>query len=320
MKTALSLAVLIAVVALSGCPATDQPPATESTPAEGLENGSFTAQLNGFDIHYEVHGQGPVLMVLTNSWGLSLGALRNLFGPLEERLTMVYFDPRGMGGSSPIREASDMGMAAVRADFQALREHLGLENVNAIGWSNGAMNLLYLAAENPDSIDRAIILHGAASFTDEDAAAMAARYPKMIEDWTAFQQEMQNPDLSDDQRTEMMRTMWLEKWFPLSFADRAAAAESLERIFGDAEFSWVHADHSQRENPTFDARDRLPLITARCLVISGAHDMLPPSKGEELAGGLSDAQYVLFESSGHYAPVEEPDAFERLVFTFLGVD
>ena len=320
MKTALSLAMVIAVVALTGCPATNQPPAAESTPEEGLENGSFMARLNGFDIHYEVHGQGPVLMVLTNSWGLSLEALRNLFGPLEERLTMVYFDPRGMGGSSAVREESDKGMAAVRTDFQALREHLGLESVNAIGWSNGAMNLLYLAAENPETIDNAIILHGAASFTQDDAAAMAEQYPEMIDAWAAFQREMENPDLTDRQRTEMMRALWLGTWFPLSFANQATAAEKLERIFGDAEFSWAHADHSQRENPTFDARDQLPLITARCLVISGAHDMLPPSKGEELAGGLSDAQYVLFESSGHYAPVEEPDTFEQLVFGFLGVD
>jgi hypothetical protein len=31
----------------------------------------------------------------------------------------------------------DRGMAAVRADFQALRAHLKLDRVNAIGWSNG---------------------------------------------------------------------------------------------------------------------------------------------------------------------------------------
>jgi hypothetical protein len=42
--------------------------------AGGLANGSFTAELNGFRVHYEVHGQGPVLMALTNSWGLSLEA------------------------------------------------------------------------------------------------------------------------------------------------------------------------------------------------------------------------------------------------------
>jgi pimeloyl-ACP methyl ester carboxylesterase len=55
-------------------------------------------------------------------------------------------------------------------------------------------------------------------------------------------------------------------------------------------------------------------------VITGAHDTMPVSKGEELAAGIPDADFVLFESSGHYAPAEEPEAFEDLVFSFLGVN
>ena len=49
---------------------------TRAPAPEGPANGSFTASLNGFQIHYEVHGQGPVLMTLPNSWGLSLEGLR----------------------------------------------------------------------------------------------------------------------------------------------------------------------------------------------------------------------------------------------------
>ena len=43
------------------------PPPAPSPAAVGLANGSFSATLNGFDIHYEVHGQGPVLMVVSHS-------------------------------------------------------------------------------------------------------------------------------------------------------------------------------------------------------------------------------------------------------------
>lgn len=319
MKIQTLLAVVAAAAVLTGCGTQESPP-DEEPAAASRENGSFMAELNGFGIHYEVHGRGPVLMVLTNSWGLSLEGLRALFEPLEERLTLIYFDPRGMGASSGIQQESDMGMEAVRADFQALREHLGLESVNAIGWSNGAMNLIYLAAERPETIDNAIFLHGAASYGEEDTAAMAQEYPDLVSAWMQFNQEMQNPDLSDAEKTDRMRTMWLEDWFPLSFADREAAATTIDRLFADAEFSWAHADYSQREHPTFDAREMLPLITARSLVIAGAHDMMPATKGEELAAGITGAKFVLFEESGHYAPVEEPERFENLVFGFLGVN
>ena len=88
---------LLAVAVATACTVKAPGKAPSSSPE--LANGSFVAELNGFRIHYEVHGQGPVLVALTNSWGLSLEALRAMYRPLEERLTLVYFDPRGMGGS-----------------------------------------------------------------------------------------------------------------------------------------------------------------------------------------------------------------------------
>jgi pimeloyl-ACP methyl ester carboxylesterase len=63
----------------------------------------------------------------------------------------------------------------------------------------------------------------------------------------------------------------------------------------------------------------LPDITARSLVIGGAYDAIPVASGEEMSAAISDAEFVLFESSGHYAPIEEPDKFENLVLRFLGV-
>src|SRR5512134_1465289 len=128
MRLALLVLGFTAVAIAAAC--TVRAPEKE-TPPGALASGSFTAELNGFRIHYEVHGQGPALMALTNSWGLSLEALRAMYRPLEERLTLVYFDPRGMGGSGPVHEDADRGMEAVRADFQALRAHLKLERVAA---------------------------------------------------------------------------------------------------------------------------------------------------------------------------------------------
>lgn len=318
MKNMARIVLAISLIALTGC-APSEPPAEEPAP-QGLENGSFTTQLNGFEIHYEVHGQGPVLMTLPNSWGLSLEGLRGLYRPLEENLTIVYFDPRGMGESSPIADETDMGMAAVRADFQALREHLGLAAVNAIGWSNGAMNLILLAAEHPETIEKAIFLHGASHFSEEDQAAYTEKYPEVIAAWGALIAELQNPDLTDDERTARMRDMWLNEWFPVTFADRPRASEVLNRTFEEAEFSWAHGSYSQTDQAEFDARSLLPQITARSLVICGAHDAIPVANGEGMSAAIPDAEFVLFESSGHYAPVEEPEAFKNLVFGFLGVN
>lgn len=297
------------------------PEPTATSAAAQLENGSFTADLAGVRIHYEVHGSGPVLMTVPNSWGLSLEGLRAMYRPLEERLTVVYFDPRGMGESGPIRRESDMGPEAVRADFDALRRHLGLERVHAIGWSNGAANLIYLAHERPGTLASAVFLHSGASFTAEDGRRLQAEHPEL---WSAFETFMAevaaDTSLSEEEKTARMRSLWMDDYFPAATADPAASRAALERTFADAEFSWPHSAYTERVWPGYDARELLPEIDVRSLVIAGREDLVAPEYVRPLADGLPEAEFLVFERSGHFAPIEEPEAFRRAVFRFLGVD
>jgi proline iminopeptidase len=287
--------------------------------AARLANGSFTADLNGFRIHYEVHGQGPVLMAVTNSWGLSLQALRAMYRPLEEKLTLVYFDPRGMGQSGPVHQESDRGLAAVRADFQALRAHLKLEKVNAIGWSNGAINLIWLAREHPETLSSAIFVHGLASSGAEDMKTIEAEHPDLVQKHLALEAAVSKPGLTVAERNALQRKMWVEDYFPGLCADPVKGRTLVAEVFRDAQLSWPHAAYAEKELPTFDARKELAAIPVRSLVIAGAHDMLPPSRVKALADGLPDARFVVFEKSGHFSAVEEPDAFKAAVYGFLGV-
>jgi proline iminopeptidase len=302
------LLVPAAALILSGC---------SSAKAPGLGNGSFIAELGGHTIHYEIHGDGPVLMTVPNSWGLTLQALRAMYRPLEDQVTMVYFDPRGMGGSGPVREESDMGPDAVREDFEALRKHLGLEKVNAIGWSNGASNLVALASETPDAIEAAVFLHGNASFLPGDEKSIVEEYPDLVEAFGAFSREMAESESSVEERNARVKAFDIEVWFPYLFADAEAGRRKLPEVFREAGFSWAHAEYTNEKWATLDLREHLPRIRARSLVIAGRHDMLPLEKVRELADGIAGSSFVVFEESGHFAPVEETEKFVRTVVDFL---
>jgi proline iminopeptidase len=288
-------------------------------PPRALANGSFKAELNGFRIHYEVHGSGPVLMTVPNSWGLSFQGLRAMYRPLEEKLTVVYFDPRGMGASGPVREESDRGLAAVRADFQELRRHLGLEKVHAIGWSNGAVNLIWLAHEHPETLASAIFVHGMASSTAEDTKQLEESHPELMRIYRAFMEEIRAPGLSPAEKTARQRRMWLDDYFPILVADPAKSGTIVREVFKDAELSWAHAEYANKEMPTFDARDKLSAIGVRSLVIAGAHDLVRPQRVKVLQDGLRDSKFVVFEKSGHFAPMEEPELFKAAIYGFLAV-
>jgi proline iminopeptidase len=301
--------VLVAAVAAGAAHAAEAP----------LANGSFTADLNGHKVHYEVHGQGPVLMTLTNSWGLTGEGLRGLYRPLEEKLTLVYFDPRGMGASGPAATDADRGMAAVREDFRALQKHLRIAKANVIGWSNGAMNLLVLATEAPDALASAIFVHGVASFGKEDMNAFVARYPDMTKRFSDFGKLMADPKLTDAERTAMQKKMWMGEYFPFLLMNAALTGPRLQEAFATQPFSHPHTRQTDIESGDFDVRARLGRIKVPSLVIAGAADAAPPAKVKEIAEGIPGAVFKTFEQSGHFAPIEEPEAFRQAVYDFLKV-
>lgn len=284
--------------------------------SRGLDVGSFEAELDGNRIHYEVRGKGPVVMVLPNSWGITVQGLRGVLGGLEERFTMVYFDPRGMGASGPARGDADRSMEAVREDFDALRRHLRIHKANALGWSNGAINLLVLASEKPETLASAIFLHGAASLSEEDDRRMAAEHPGAYRRYERFFRSMEGrkPGPEADAR---LKKFYAEEAFPDLSADPEVTAPKICAAFAESGFSYAHALYSMKELPTFDYRDRLPKVTARCLVIAGASDMIPVPRSREVADGIPGAHFRLFQRSGHFAPLEEPAAFVEAVGDFL---
>ncbi|HVN30984.1 MAG TPA: alpha/beta hydrolase [Thermoanaerobaculaceae bacterium] len=308
MKSRLVLGVTFALL-LAGGTAGAAPPV--------LANGSFVAELNGFMIHYEVHGHGPVLMALPNSWGLTWEGLRALYRPLEANLTMVYFDPRGMGKSSPIRQDSDMGMAAVREDFDALRRHLGLGKVNVIGWSNGAINLILLASELPDTLASAIFLHGSPRYSQEDDKEFQKKNPDLVRVYTEFFKEMDSGPMSPEEADARVKRFNVEETFVYLWADREVGRAKLKAMYADTGFSWRHTQYQGKDLGAYDFRDRLPRIKTRALVIAGAHDLIPVERAREISQAIPGSVFVVFARSGHFAPVEEPEAFVAAVRGFL---
>ncbi len=290
----------------------------EESITEGLANGEFTTRLNGFDIFYAVYGHGPILMAMPNSWGLSHQGLRALYRPLEKHLTMIYFDPRGMGKSEAIRTDSDMSMAAVRADLDALRHHLGLNKVNVIGWSNGGMNLLLYAAEHPEALSSAIIVHSIDYFSKEDMEYMVQKHPEMFKKYMQFVEEMSKAEVTNEERQARYEYFFMNDYMPLLFSDPESGRAKIKELYKDTELSWKHSMYSDTvDSPKYDARDKLSKITVPTLVLAGAHDMIPPARIEDLHKGLPNSTFVIFENSGHFSQIEEPEKFKKVILEFI---
>jgi hypothetical protein len=67
-----------------------------------LTLGEHVATVNGLRFHYIVAGHGPLVIVQAPGWGIGAAYLENGLAPLKKHFTLLTFDPRGTGGSSPV--------------------------------------------------------------------------------------------------------------------------------------------------------------------------------------------------------------------------
>jgi pimeloyl-ACP methyl ester carboxylesterase len=141
----------------------------------------------------------------------------------------------------------------------------------------------------------------------------------MTKRFSEFGKQMADPKLTDDQRTAMQKKMWMEEYFPFLMADPRLTGPRLQEAFATQPFSHPHTRQADIDTGGFDVRPQLGKIKARALVIAGAHDAARPAKVKEIADGIPGAVFKAFDRSGHFAPIEEPEAFRQAVYDFLKV-
>ena len=117
--------------------------AAESTAGEYLEVEP------GVDIYYEVHGEGPDL-VLVPGWTFTTEVFEHQISEFSKTYRVITFDPRSHGRSTVSVEGNNYATSGV--DLSKLLSHLGSEQPALVGWSFGCLTTLaYLKHTGLDS-------------------------------------------------------------------------------------------------------------------------------------------------------------------------
>jgi 3-oxoadipate enol-lactonase len=215
---------------------------------------------------------------------------------LRQHFTLVRFDARGHGESSP-GPITEPTMKQLAKDAIAVLDGLGIERVHLCGLSIGGMVAMQAATSWPERVSKLIL-------------CATTPYMPSVEMW----QERIDTVLRDG--VAPLVDGILGRWFTPRFhaeapgeVDRVRAMLLRTSAQGYAANAAAIRDMDQRES--------IRAISAETLVIAGAHDPgVPPATAEALAKAIPNARLSILDSA-HLPNVEQRTEFNSTVLEFL---
>jgi proline iminopeptidase len=272
------------------------------------------ANINGNRMYYEVAGKGSItVMTLHGGPGIGDGGdNKNMFTPLEDEFTFVYFDQRG-NGKSDDADPTTYTHTQIVDDTEALRLYLGIDSIALSGGSYGGMLAMEYALAYPENLTHMILRGTAASNELQTYAfenALHADLPgvsrSMLE--KLFYGHMtSDEDLRD--HFAMIYPLYSRKYTP----------EKAKKLFERKAFRHLtHNAFFQQAFPAYDIRAKLNDIRVKTLIMAGRHDWITPMKfAEELRDGIPNARLEVFEDAGHSINADMKEKFQSVVRDFL---
>lgn len=253
----------------------------------------------GVSLRYDRAGSGPPVLLI-HGWTCNRTFWERQVQALRDRFTLITPDLRGHGESSHPRTGYTVN--GLTADLEQLVRALGVPRIALVGWSMGglvAMKLAQRLGERASALGLVCTTPGALTEGKSPTvpAERAAEIRKAVnDDFRAYTRAFTAQFFKDG--TNHPLYAWA-----LSQTQKTpphVAAACLELIL------------------SADAREDLKTLKVPTAVLHGRHDaLLPLSGGEHLAKHIKGAKLVVFENSGHAPFLEEPDAFNEALGTFL---
>lgn len=224
---------------------------------------------------------------------------------------VVTFDPPGSGHST--RPAS-LGMPEMLACTAEALAAAGVEApIDVVGHSMGGMAVLAFALQHPGRVKRLTLIgtgRGGGTYLRARGALWNRHHPGFPGLALLGSVHLALGRLG----SERVLNNYIER---NSFVDQTLARPTPVHA-GD----WLRPRAGRadwhRIARTLDYGPRLPEISASTLVLCGRHDpQFPLPCSLELATAIPEARLVVFDRSGHYPFIEEPDTFWATVARFL---
>jgi pimeloyl-ACP methyl ester carboxylesterase len=243
---------------------------------------------DGVVIHYEVHGQGPAIL-LSHGYSATCRMWDGQIAALRDRYQVIAWDMRGHGQSDYPSDPATYSEAATVEDMAAILRACGVRRAVIGGLSLGGYMSLAFHRIHPAMTRALLIFDTGPGFRNPDAR----------EAWNEHARQR-----ADDLDTRGLAALGNSEEVRMSqHRDATGLARAARGMLTR------HDDAVIRS---------LDTITVPSLVLVGSNDANFLAASDYMARRIPGATKVVVEGAGHAANLHQPAAFNRAVDAFLG--
>jgi len=243
---------------------------------------------DGVEIYYEVHGEGPVIL-LTHGYSATSQMWRGQIEALTKTHKLVIWDMRGHGQSDYPEDPAAYSEPATVADMLALLDAVEADKAVVGGLSLGGCMSLAFNRVHADRVAGLMIIDTGPGYRNDEAR----------EGWNA------NARKTGD-RYEADGLGRLEAGSPEMRMSKHRDAIGLAKA--------ARGMLTQRDAGVINS---LPTINVPSMVLVGADDKPFLNATDYMAAKIPGAVKVIIPNAGHAANIDQPEAFNKAVTDFL---
>lgn len=274
-------------------------------------------EVEGFHLRYRIEGHGPPCLVV----GSAICYPRVFSRELREHLRLVFVDLRHFAASAD--QSFSPGSITVdtyAGDIERVRQSLELGDVVVIGHSTHAKLALEYARQYPEHARGVVAIGGSPCGSGENLAAGVRLWEAEASEERKEILARQLAELTPEVRATLSPAdMFVREYVaygPTIWFDPTRDSSWLwEEVVPDVPIM----DHISGELfKTYDLNQGHAQITVPVLIAQGRYDYgAPYTLWEEHRHKLPRPTYVLFEKSGHFPSLEEPQRFDQTLLAWV---
>jgi len=283
-------------------------------------------EVNGAKLWVVSFGEGEPLFFIAGGPGGTHYGLRR-FDSLSTTNTLVYYDAFGRGKSDTAKVVTEYTIERDIDDLEGLRKAMGFDKINILGHSYGGVVAQGYAIKYPENVSHLILANTFHSYLmwqencDNSNREIKENYPEV---WKELMKvRMQGAVSSDKIHQEIYGRVpygFLYAYNPDYFKPGRKKAYPhpfnrklyYQMVGKDGDFELTS------DIGTFDYRKQLKDLKMPILIYAGRYDRVAvPWMEVQYKMYCPQAEFFMFEHSGHNPQVEEPSKLFALIRKFL---